>query len=203
MYLGNRITHLSALALVVIINTAVAQAQSAPAAAFVDINDAVASRFFDAATTAADPANPNKLIIRFNSGYDPATWKMNDFRATTSTFGHAAAMDTISFRIVAPGGHYISKVTYTQRGTGSNVWTTRAAGASNWVVGDFAADLGVYGVNPSLSRSVDLSDVQWTTLPVSITTSLFTFSPFQIGAANVLLTSAEVVVEVQPMAIVE
>jgi hypothetical protein len=143
------------------------------------------------------------LIIRFNSGYDQATWKLNDFRATTSTFGHAAAMDTISFRIVAPNGHYISKVTYTQRGTGSNSWTTRAAGASNWVVGDFASDLGVYGVNPSVSRTIDLSDVRWTTLPVSITTSLFTFSPFQIGAANVLLTSAEVVVEVQPMPIVE
>jgi hypothetical protein len=112
-------------------------------------------------------------------------------------------MDTISFRIVAPNGHYISKVTYTQRGTGSNSWTTRAAGASNWVVGDFASDLGVYGVNPSVSRTIDLSDVRWTTLPVSITTSLFTFSPFQIGAANVLLTSAEVVVEVQPMPIVE
>ena len=201
MYLGSRMTHLSALALIVI-NTAAARAQT-PAVEFVDLNDAVASRFFDAATSAADPADPNRLIIRFNPGYDPATWKMNDFRATTSAFGYAAAMDTISFRIVAPDGHYISKVTYTQRGTGLSSWTTRAAGASNWVVGDFASDLGIYGANPTLSRTMDLSDVRWTTLPVSITTSLFTFSPFQTGAANLVLTSAEVVVEVRPMPIVE
>ena len=97
---------------------------------FVDITDAVAGRFFDAAATEADPADGNKLIIRFNTGRDPATWKANDFRASTAAFSHLSAMDTINFKIVPPAGHYVAKVTYTQQGTGSIVRTGKAA---RWV----------------------------------------------------------------------
>ncbi len=203
MHLGHRIIYLAGVALVVM--NAAASAQTTAVATFEDINDAVESRFFDAATSAADPAKPNTLVIRFNTGYDPATWKANDFRATTSTYGYASAMDTISFRVVAPGGYYISKITYTQRGTGASSWAAKAAGASNWVVGDFASDLGVYGANPTLSRTMDFTgtSLQWTTLPVSITTGLFTFSPFQLGPASVAVTSAEVSVELEPMLLIE
>ena len=115
MHVGNRITSVAGMALL-LLNVAAAQGQTTAAVEFVDITDAVAGRFFDAAATEADPADGNKLVIRFNTGRDPATWKANDFRASTAAFSHLSAMDTINFKIVPPAGHYVAKVTYTQQG---------------------------------------------------------------------------------------
>ena len=198
MHVSNRITS-AAGAAVLVLNVAIAQAQPTPAVEFVDITDAVAGRFFDATTTAADAANPNTLIIRFNTGRDPATWRANDFRASSAAFSHASAMDTISFRVVPPDGHYVSKVTYKQEGSGSIARTGIVRGGSNWVVGDFAADLGTFATNPDLTESIDLTGVYLAFVPVSITTGIHSFTPPLVGSATLAITGASVVVEVQEL----
>ena len=80
---------------------------------------ALPTRFFDSAATAPEAADPNRLVIGLHNDTNPATFKANDFRASTAAFSHVAAIDTISFRVEAPKGHRIAKITYTQRGTGS------------------------------------------------------------------------------------
>jgi hypothetical protein len=165
---------------------------------FLDINDAVATKFFDAATSAPDRLNGNKLIIGFNKGTDAKTWMSRTFTASTAAFYFSAATDTISFRVAAPAGYYVSRITYTQRGAGSIARSGTAAGSANWVVDDTAIDLGQFGTNPTLSRSVDLTGQLRSVVPVSITSSLFTFAPVGLGSATISLTSADVVVEVLP-----
>jgi hypothetical protein len=103
---------------------------------FSEIRDAVPGRFFDAATAAADLSTPNRLRIGFNAGLDPATFKFNDFRASSEAFSHTSAMDTIGFRVDAASGYYIWKTTYSQqaretlpelaalRGWRTGPWTT-------------------------------------------------------------------------------
>jgi hypothetical protein len=142
-----------------------------------------------------DELDPNTLIIGLNSGFDFQTWKFNDFRASTLAFSHASAMDTIKFTVEAPQGYYIASITYTQRGTGQILRTGKAAGMANWVVGDYAADLGVFGSNPTLSQTMDLTGFRLTRVPVSISNSLFGFSTPALGAATVAVTSANVRVE--------
>jgi hypothetical protein len=165
---------------------------------FVAINDALPTRFFDAAATAPDPADPNRLVIALHADTDQATFKANDFRASTAAFSHLAAMDTISFRIEAPKGQRIARVTYTQRGSGSAIRLGKAAGATHWVVGDYAAQLGVFATNPSVVGVADLSENPLGAVDVSITTGLFAFAAPTSGSASIEVTSAEVVVELVP-----
>jgi hypothetical protein len=166
---------------------------------FHDINDAMPSRFFNASQTVADVVDPNKLIIAFHTDSDPATWKANDFRASTAAFSHLSAMDTITFRVVAPTGRHIARIIYTQRGSGAVVRLGRAAGGTHWVVGDFAAQLGLFGTNPSVKGIADFTDQQVSSVPVSITTGLFAFAAPMAGSASIAVTSAEVQVELVPV----
>ena len=165
---------------------------------FVDINDALPARFFDAGATAPDPTDPNRLVIAFHTGLDPATFKVNDFRASSAAFNHLSAMDTISFKIEAPKGQRIAKVIYTQRGSGSQIRLGRAAGATHWVVGEYAAQLGVFGTNPSLVGVADFSAQPQAVVDVSITTGLFAFAAPTSGSASIEVTGAEVQVELVP-----
>ena len=174
----------------------------APTATFSRIKDAVPNRFFDAETTRPDELDGNRLIIGFNTGLDPATFRYRDFRASTAAFYSTTAMDTIRFKVTAPEGYYIATITYTQRGTGSVVRTGRAAGGANWVVGGFASDLGQFGTNPSLSWTMDLTNKRLKSVPVAITNSLFVFSTPVLGSANLLVSSADVVVTLQPIPVV-
>jgi hypothetical protein len=180
--------------IIVLISAVTTHAQ--PAVEFANIDDAVPSRFFDPASSRT---TGNKLIIGFNSGRDVATLKGRDFRASTAALSYPTAMDTISFKINAPSGFYISRITYTQKGSGSVVRTGKASGGSTWVVGDFSYDLGTFGTSPNLTRTLDLRHLRWRSVPVSITTSLFAFSTVQLGSATVSITSAEVLVEVLPL----
>jgi hypothetical protein len=173
-----------------------AQAQTVT---FSNINDAVPGKYFDSTTTAADPTNGNRLIIGFNSGFDSTTWVYRTFRASTAAFYRTSAMDTITFLIEAPDGYYVSKITYTQNGTGSVARTGKASGGSQWVVDDTARHLGLFGVNPTLTGVADLTDEYKTVVPVSITTGLFVFSTPQLGSATLTLTKASVLVELLPL----
>jgi hypothetical protein len=200
MHVGTRVTSVAAVT-VLLLNVTVARGQTEVACeqtadvSFVDITDAVAGRFFDAANTRQDPANPKRLVIAFNTGRDPRTWRANDFRASTASFSHPSAMDTISFRIVPPAGCYVSSVKYTQAGAGSVYRTGVARGGSNWVVGDYAADLGNFGTDPDVAGAFDLTGLYLSYVPVSITTGLHAFSTPLLGSATLAITSAEVWVE--------
>ena len=192
MHFGKWITCLAGIA---VLGASAATVQGQSAVRFVGIDDAVPSRFFDPATS---QATGNKLVIGFNTGRDPATWKLNDFMASTAANRHLSAMDTISFTVEAPPGYYITKITYTQKGTGSVSRTGKASGSATWVVGNFAYQLGTFTTNPNLSKSLDLRQQRWTSVPVSITPALFVSSTPTSGAASVSITSAQVVVEVAP-----
>ena len=160
---------------------------------FVGISDAVSSNFFDASTSAPDPGDPNNLVIGIHTGSDPTTLVAKDFKASALPFSHRAAMDTISFTIVAPAGHFISKVTYTQQGIGSTGRTGVVAGGATWAVAGVAGNLGVFSDDPSLSGTLDLTSLRLTSVPVSITVSLFA------STGSVAVTGAGVHVELLPL----
>jgi hypothetical protein len=165
----------------------------APTARFVAISDAVPLTWFDAHTSAPDPLDPNSLVIGFDSGSDPTTLIARDFRASALPFSHRAAMDTISFTTEAPAGYFISKVIYTQRGTGSTGRTDISAGGATWVVAGIPGTLGVFSDDPSLSGTLDLTSLRLTSVPVSITVSLFA------STGSVAVTAAGVHVELLPL----
>jgi hypothetical protein len=173
-------------------------------AKFVNLSDAVPGKYFDAASTRVDPTNPNKLVIRFNSGIDTKTFSYRDFRASSAAFYRTTAMDTISFVVVAPDGYYVAAVEYNQAGTGSVTRVATAMGGAQWVVDDVARDLGQFGKSPTMSDFVSLMDGQYrTVVPVSITVSLGVFAAPTAGSATVGLTSASVVVTLDKVPYVE
>jgi hypothetical protein len=187
------------LAFVAAIFSALASPAYAQRATFSQISDAVGKRFFNPATTAPDPLNPNRLIIRMHSGMDWTVSKGTEFKASTAAFSYTSAMDTIRFRVKAPAGYYIAKITYTQRGAGTTVRTGAVSGGAHWVVGDFAFSLGSFSITPGLSRTVDLTGRNLTSLPVSITASLFAYATPLAGAATLQLIGADVLVQLLPL----
>ncbi len=168
-------------------------APTAPTARFTGISDAVPLNFFEANTSAPDPSDANRLVIGFDTGSDPTTLVARDFRASALPFSHRAAMDTISFTIEAPAGYLISKVTYTQRGIGATDRTSISAGGATWVVAGVPGNLGVFSNDPNLSGTLDLTSSRLTSVPVSITVSLFA------STGTVAVTGAGVHVETLPL----
>jgi hypothetical protein len=69
------------------------------------------------------------------------------------------------------------------------------------VVGNIASDLGVFSTSPALAESIDLTGLNLTEIPVSISNSLFAFSTPLLGSATVSITAAEVVVELLPLTV--
>jgi hypothetical protein len=185
---------ITALVVVAVVVTAVTVRGQVPVQ-FTAIDDAVEFRFFDVATSRVQG---NKLIIGLNTGRDPATWLANDFRASTAAFSRLWAMDAISFNVKAPSGYYITKMTYTQRGTGSVVGTGKASGQTTWLVDGFAYDLGAFTTKPTRSKSLDLTRLRLSSVPVSITTTLSAYATPTRGSASVSITGAELLVEVAP-----
>jgi hypothetical protein len=166
---------------------------------FSHIDDAAPARFFNPATTAPALSNPNTLIIGMHTGMDWTIWKATDFRASTAAFSYTAAMDTIRFRVKAPTGYYIARITYSQSGTGTTARTGKVSGGVHWVVGDFASSLGIFTTTPTMARLMDLTGRNLTSLAVSITASLFAFATPQLGSATLALTGAQVRVELLPL----
>jgi len=169
-----------------------ARVVSAQNVTFSKLRDAVPSKFFDAAKSAANPLDANDLKIGLDSGFDFRTFTFNDFVASTLPFGNRTAADTISFVVTAPSGFYISKITYRQRGTSSPFRTAVQSGTTQWVVAGHPASLGVYR-DPNVSGTADLSAMGLQSVPVSITVSLFA-GPTGFIAIN----GADVRVEVAP-----
>ena len=185
---------ITALATVAVVAAAVTVSGQAPVQ-FTGIDDAVDFRFFDVATSRVQG---NKLIVGFNTGRDPASWLANDFRASTAASSRRWAMDTISVNVKAPSGYYITQMTYVQKGTGSVIGTGKVSGQTTWLVGGFAYDLGSFTTKPTLSKSLDLTRLKLSSVPVSITTTLSAYSTTSLGSATVAITGAELLVEVAP-----
>src|SRR6185503_15385291 len=104
--------------------------------------------------TTADLSNPNKLLIGFNTGFDPRAFTTAQFVASST---RRVAMDTISFTVNAPVGFYVSRITFTQRGTGWTCRTCSSGGAATWIVAGHPASLGVFTNNPALSGTADVA----------------------------------------------
>jgi hypothetical protein len=170
-------------------------------ATFTQITDAVPARFFNPVTTAADPSYPNRLEIGFHSGIDWRIWKYMDFRASSASFSHTTAMDTLNVVITAPAGYYISSVTYNQQGSGFISRTGFAGGAGTLVVNGQGTSLGVFATNPTLSRTVNLMGRNLTTVSVSVSVNLSAFATVSLGSATLSLTDAEIVVGLSPLSL--
>jgi hypothetical protein len=168
-----------------------AQAQVAE---FSQLRDAASGKFFDAATSAPSLANGNQLNIGLNTGSDPLTFVSNEFRASTQAFTNRMADDTISFVVTAPAGFYVASLTYSQQGTASTVRTAQQNGNSQWTVAGFPAIIGEYAGNPTVTGVVDLTALQPSSVPVSITVSLFA-GP----SGDIAITSASVVADIKPV----
>jgi hypothetical protein len=160
----------------------------AQAVFFKAVRDAVPGKFFDADLSRLDPANPNHLIVGFDSGFDPVTFIANDFRASALPGSNRQAMDTLSFTLKAPTGFYIATVTYSQRGSGFTGRTDVEAGAATWLVASHPFLLGNFSSNPNLTKTVDVRASRLTSVPVVISVSLFA------STGSVAVTGADVFV---------
>ena len=168
-----------------------AQAQ---VATFSDLHDAAAGKFFDATTSAPSAANGNQLNIGLSTGFDAFTLISIELRASTRAGFNLMADDTISFVVTAPAGFYVASLTYSQQGTASTSRTAVQNGNSQWTVAGFPAIVGEYAGNPTVSGVVDLTALQPTSVPVSITVSLVA-GP----TGDIALSSASVVATVKPV----
>jgi hypothetical protein len=172
--------------------------QAPAAVSFLGIQDAVPRKYYNPVTTRPDPTNPNRLLIGFHTGIDPATQIQTAFAASTEAFYRSIAMDTLSFRVVAPAGFYVDKLTYTQAGSRTVARGGGAAGAGNWVVNGVGADLGIFGPTPTLTQTFDLSGTHQISLTVVIANSLFAHGN-SIASGTITLDRAAVLVDLLPL----
>jgi len=71
--------------------------------------------------------------------------------------------------------------------------TLTTAGGATWVVNNSPANLGTFTTNPDLVGTADLTTLKLTSVPVSITESLFA----SVGA--IMITDANVLVKLAPL----
>ncbi|MFZ4662523.1 MAG: hypothetical protein ACOYNY_36280 [Caldilineaceae bacterium] len=173
-------------------------AQTPPTVRFLRIKDAVPLKYYNPATTAPDPANRNRLIIGFHTGIDPNTLVNTAFVASSEAFYRPMAMDTLSFQVTAPTGFYIAKLTYAQTGSRSTSRGGGALGAGNWVVNGVGADLGTFAATPTITRTLNLTGQNKTSLSVAISNSLFAHG-VSVSSGTIAITSASVLVELLPL----
>jgi hypothetical protein len=166
---------------------------------FADVRDAVPLKFFSTATTAPDAANPNTLVIGFESGRDSGDSLDDEFRATSRTSGNRVAIDTLSFNVIAPPGYYVASVTYEQVGTGAILRVADIRGTSSWTVDNNPMLLGMFRTNPTVAGTALLNELKPVVVPVSITTSLFAFAPPTAGEGTIEVTAAKVTATIAPL----
>jgi hypothetical protein len=167
--------------------------------------DAVPGAYFDRATSIVDRLDPNRLLIGLNRGINATTRLYRLFTASTAPFYRTAALDTVYVTVQALPGYYLSRITYTQRGTCATARTGMVAGGANWSVDGVAREISRFGSRKceaaaynapyELSGSVDLTDVHRSAVSVSITSGLFAFATPNLGFASVSIASADVRIE--------
>jgi len=167
-----------------------AQAQVAK---FSKIKDAVPLKYFNATATTPNAADANDLVIGFNSGLDLNTFLFTDFRASSQAFYSRSATDTLAFTVKAPAGYYIAKITFHQEGSGFTSRTSISYGDTTVIVAGVPVVLGTFTTNPNLTRTIDISSKRLTSVPVSISESLFATT------GMVSITEADVRVQLAPL----
>jgi hypothetical protein len=192
-----RLATLTAIAGVALLGHArVAQAQTAT---FSNLADAAPGSSWDPATTAVDPANPNRLVFGFHSGISPTTWTSLDFRASTASFSRRSASDTMCMLVTAEEGYYVSALTYAQGGGGSISRVAGASGLTTLVINNTPAPGQGFSTNPAFTRRVDLADQNLTSVPFCVTTGLFVWAAATSGSATVSVGASSVVAELLPL----
>ena len=196
------IREVCAVAVLVASHAAPASAQTA-INIFSEIRDAVPLRYFDPATTAAQPDDPNTLVIGF---HETDAFRFRASRQDANTTGTRLAADTLSVVVTAPSGHYISSITCHLSGRGAVDTPADARASANLVVNGQPIDLGAFGgaqfpstgAEWSTSHTIPLADQALTSVPVSLTAHLFAFAVSALASAEVDLTSATIVVAFTP-----
>jgi hypothetical protein len=171
-------THLTWMFASALLALSTAASAQAPTATFSRFNDAVAGRCYEPASTAPDVANPNLLRVGMVGC------------AVSSPNGSATVlMDTMSFRVKAPEGHYVSKITFTQSQTASGSRGGSGHASTSWVI-DKTPRTGQGVVDLSLERKTDFQ--------VSITTFLAAYG-IQVVSGSASASNPQVLVELAPL----
>src|SRR5262245_61345630 len=193
MTLRSRVAQIAILILSALGIASVAQAQSVT---FSDINDMVPDRGWDAATTAPDPGDPNRLVFGFSEGTDQVGVP-KALVVPTSTFNARSKIDTMGFVVEAPAGFYIATITYNQTVGGAIARNGLVFGVVNWTAAG-VPDAAFHGAVGMLSRTLDFTGENRTRVPVSVTSTIFAAAP-GIGFANCKVTAASVQVTLLPL----
>jgi hypothetical protein len=172
------------LAFAVALVAPVAGRAQTPTATFSQIDDAVAGRCYDPATTSLDPAQPNRLRIGMLGC------------AVSSPNGSTVAMDTVRFLVEAPDGYYVARVTFTQNGTHDGSRGGAGFRGATWVVGTTARTVPMTA--GGWAGTVDLSLERKTAVPVAITTYLAAYG-IQVVSGSASASNPAVVVELAPL----
>ena len=172
------------MAVAALLSLGIVSSARAQHATFSNYNDASASHCYNPATTAPDATNLNRLII----GMLACT--------AAAPNGTTVIMDSFSFRITAPAGYYVSKVTFTQNGTSGGSRGGAGYRAATWVVDDEA--FPVSSTTTGWEAIVDLSLQRKSVVPVSITTFLAAFG-ITVVSGSASASSPAVVVELLPL----
>ncbi len=111
------------------------------------------------------------------------------------------AFDTISFKIQAPTGFKITKLSYTESGTYNNDDGTFTYATGSWFVDGATQSLGIFfqggaDGNWTLSKDRAISGAG-DLISVSITNNLFAIAP--LGASSISKTAASLTVELAPV----
>ncbi len=131
------------------------------------------------------------------------TLGINNFTADGALPTSLSALDTFSFLVTAPTGFMITKVTYTESGTGQTTGGVALATGSitadgtpkNFLTQLFTPNTGLS--NWSIGGAVDIADKD--SIAVSIVNSLFavSFDPTQVSTIS--KTGASISIEVAPI----
>ncbi len=171
---------------------------------FTEIRDAVPLRYFDSATTAAQPGAPNTLVIGF---HETDAFRFRAALQDGNTIGTRLATDTLSVVVTAPSGQSIASITCHVSGRGAVNTPGDARASANLVVNGQPVDLGAFGgaqfpstgADWSSSRTITFAaDQAPTSVPVSLTAHLYAFAANALASAEVDLTGATIVVALTP-----
>lgn len=169
-----------------------AGAAHAQTATFINIGDALPARCYNPATTAADPTNPNRLLVGMHAGIVSGSFGTSAECLATDS-GPSMTTDTIVFYAVAPPGYYVSRVTFSQTAATSGSRGGRGFASASWVVADDAMTAAVGGTSVA-----DLTGRNLTVVPVKFTTFLAAAGG-SVRSGSARASNASAVVELLPL----
>jgi hypothetical protein len=101
--------------------------------------------------------------------------------------------------VSAPEGYFVSQITFTRLGTGSQSRLGNARGATNIALNDRAVGGHVFMTNPGFTRTFDLAAEQNSVVPLCVSTVLFVTAPPSAGSGSLSITATHVLAELEPL----